>query len=151
SPGSPISSQQAAVELQLEDAAGRSYRTVGLLGSATAAALIALMCRAVEDEPHVDVVRPAGVGPPIAADSSTDHDALEFPMEKSCWSTLIGSVGLVVDQRFAGGARLCATMHSRRPPGRPGRHRCRAAARYPRRPLSRSPPPRRLRGSAGRT
>jgi hypothetical protein len=44
------------------------------------------------------------------------HDALEFPMEKSCWSTLIGSVGLVVDQRFAGGARLCATMHSRRPP-----------------------------------
>ena len=37
------------------------------------------------------------------------------------------------------------------PPGRLGRHRCRAAARHPRRPLSRSPPPRRLRGSAGRT
>src|SRR5215475_13139161 len=111
--------------------------------SATAAALIALMtCRAVEDEPHVDVVRPAVVDPHIAADSPTHHDALiEFPMEKSCWSTLIGSVGLVLDQRFAGGARLYATMHSRRPPGRLGRHRCRAAARHPQRPLSRSPPP----------
>src|SRR5258708_24316912 len=107
-----------------------------------------MTCRAVEDEPHVDVVRPAVVDPHIAADSPTHHDALEFPMEKSCWSTLIGSVGLVVDQRFAGGARLCATMHSRRPPGRPDRHRCRAAAPPPRPPPSRAPPPPPPRGPA---
>jgi hypothetical protein len=43
------------------------------------------------------------------------------------------------------------TTRSRRRPGRRGRHRCRAGARCPRRPLSRSRPPRRLRGSAGRT
>src|SRR5258708_19658481 len=97
--------------------------------------------RAVEDEPHVDVVRPAVVDPHIAADSPTHHDALEFPMEKSCWSTLIGSVGLVVDQRFAGGARLCATLPSRRPPVAPVGIDVERPPRTPHEPFPHSPPP----------
>ncbi len=44
-----------------------------------------------------------------------------------------------------------ALTRSRRPSDPPGRHRCRAAAPCPRRPLSRSRPPPRPRGSAGRT
>jgi hypothetical protein len=52
-------------------------------------------------------------------------------------------------QRLARGAgKARPMMRSRRPHGQRGRHRCRAAARHPRRPLSRSRPPRRLRGSA---
>src|SRR5262249_33970855 len=93
-----------------------------LISASGSAALIALMtCRAVEDEPHVDVVRPAVVDPHIAADSPTHHDALEFPMEKSCWSTLIGSVGLVVDQRFAGGALRGSSYDALASPARSAR------------------------------
>jgi hypothetical protein len=62
----------------------------------------------------------------------------------------IRSSGLVPGSRQAC-RQVRPTTRSRRRPGRPGRHRCRAAARHPRRPLSRSPPPQRLRGSAGRT
>src|SRR5262249_14317687 len=42
-------------------------------------------------------------------------------------------------------------MRSRRPSGRPGPHKCKVAARYLRRPLSRSRPRLPLQGSAGRT
>jgi hypothetical protein len=61
---------------------------------------------------------------------------------------LIGHVGLVECVLQAAHGKPRPLMRSHRPPGR---HRCRAAARCPRRPLSRSRPPRRLRGSAGRT